>query len=162
IHLVPERVDVLRSWVDAGVILGNHTYSHIDINTVALERYENDVIKGEKTWTRLLRGHSTEKWFRHPYTHTGPTAETKAALDKFLSTRGYRVAPFTIENGDWIFSAAYLKAQLMGDDAQVERIRDAYLAHNDTMTNWFEGLAKETFGRDIPQILLIHVNALHT
>jgi peptidoglycan/xylan/chitin deacetylase (PgdA/CDA1 family) len=109
-----------------------------------------------------MRGHSTEKWFRHPYTHTGPTAETKAALSKFLSTRGYRVAPFTIENGDWIFSAAYLKAQLMGDDSQVQRIRDAYLAYSDTITDWFEALAKEDFGRDIPQILLIHANALHT
>src|SRR6476469_5634192 len=72
IHLVPERVALLRAWVDAGVPLGNHTYSHVDINQVPLRKYENDVIRGEKTYTRLMRGHSTVKWFRHPYTHTGP------------------------------------------------------------------------------------------
>jgi peptidoglycan/xylan/chitin deacetylase (PgdA/CDA1 family) len=161
-HVVPERADALRAWVNAGVILGNHTYSHVDINTVPLRQYENNVIKGEKTWTRLMRGHSTEKWFRHPYTHTGPTADTKAALDKFLATRGYRVAPFTIENSDWIFSNAYLKAKQNGDQAQVTRIRDAYLAYNDKMLDWFESLAKEDFGHEIPQILLIHSNELHT
>ena len=42
------------------------------------------------------------------------------------------------------------------------RVRDAYLAYNDTMLDWFETLAKDDFGRDIPQILLIHSNDLHT
>jgi peptidoglycan-N-acetylglucosamine deacetylase len=161
-HLVPERVDELRKWVNAGVILGNHTYGHVDINDVALKQYENNVIKGEKTYTRLMRGHSTEKWFRHPYTHTGPTAEIKNALNKFLATRGYRVAPFTIENSDWMFSAAYEKAQRAADQAQAARVRDAYLAYTDVMLDWFESLARDDFGREIPQVLLIHSNALHT
>lgn len=160
-HLIPERVDELRKWVNAGVILGNHTYSHVDVNDVPLKTYENNIIKGEKTYTRLMRGHSTEKWFRHPYTHTGPTAEIKNALNKFLATRGYRIAPFTIENGDWIFSAAYEKARQAGDEAQAKRIRDEYLSYNAKMLDWFESLAKDDFGRDIPQILLIHSNALH-
>jgi len=161
-HLQPERVDELRKWVSAGVILGNHTYSHIDINSVPLRQYENDVIKGEKTWTRLMRGHSTEKWFRHPFTHTGPTAEIKGELNKFLATRGYRVAPFTIENSDWIFSAAYAKANQSGDEALAKRVRDEYLSYSDKMLDWFEALAKDDFSRDIPQILLIHSNDLNT
>jgi len=162
IHLVPERVALLRSWVAAGVPLGNHTYSHIDINRVPIEKYQNDIIRGEKTWTRLMRGHSTEKWFRHPYTHTGPTRETRAALEKFLASRGYRIAPFTIENSDWIFSAVYAKAKRAGDDPLAARTREAYLAYTDRMVDWFERLATEDFGRDIPQILLIHSNELHT
>lgn len=161
-HLVPERVEALRTWVNAGVILGNHTYSHPDINNLPLRQYENDIIKGEKTWTRLMRGRSTEKWFRHPFTHTGPSADIKAALEKFLATRGYRVAPFTIENSDWIFSAAYLKAKASGDASQATRICDEYLSYDDKMLDWFELLAKEDFGHDIPQILLIHSNELHT
>lgn len=160
-HLIPERVDELRKWVNAGVVLGNHTYSHIDINTVSLQQYENNVIKGEKTYTRLMRGHSTEKWFRHPFTHTGPTAEIRNALNKFLATRGYRVAPFTIENSDYIFSAAYEKAQQANDEAQAVRLRDTYLAYSSKMMDWFESLAKDDFGRDIPQVLLIHSNTLH-
>jgi peptidoglycan/xylan/chitin deacetylase (PgdA/CDA1 family) len=162
-HVVPERVALLRSWVDAGVPLGNHTYSHIDINTVTLEKYQVDVVRGEKTYTRLMRGTGfTERWFRHPFTHTGPTAAKKRGLDRFLARRGYRVAPFTIENSDWIFSAAYAKAKKAGDEPLATRVREAYLAYSDRMLDWFEALAMEDFGRDIPQILLIHSNELHT
>jgi DUF1680 family protein/peptidoglycan/xylan/chitin deacetylase (PgdA/CDA1 family) len=162
-QVVPERVALLQSWVDAGVPLGNHTYSHIDINTVTLEKYQVDVVRGEKTYARLMRGTGiTERWFRHPFTHTGPTAQKRSGLDRFLARRGYRVAPFTIENSDWIFSAAYAKAKKTGDEALATRVREAYLAYSDTMLNWFETLAKEDFGGDIPQILLIHSNELHT
>ena len=49
-----------------------------------------------------------------------------------------------------------------GDEALATRVRDAYLAYSDTMLDWFETLAKEDFARDIPQILVIHANDLHT
>jgi peptidoglycan/xylan/chitin deacetylase (PgdA/CDA1 family) len=162
-QIVAGRVALLQAWVDAGVPLGNHTYSHIDLNEVPLQKYEDDVVRGERTYTRLMRGRrGGDRWFRHPYTHTGPTAEIKAGLEKFLEARGYRIAPFTIENSDWIFSAAYAKAKAAGDEAQMTKVRDAYLAYSGTMLEWDETLARDTFGRDIPQILLIHSNELHT
>ena len=162
-QIVQDRVALLRSWVDAGIPLANHTYSHLDINNVPLEKYQDDVVRGERTYTRLQRGAGiTERWFRHPFTHTGPTAEIKAGLDRFLAGRGYRVAPFTIENSDWIFSAVYAKAMKAGDEPLAARVREAYLTHSETMLDWCETLAKEDFGRDIPQILLIHSNDLHT
>jgi len=161
--MVPERAALLQAWIDAGVPLGNHTYSHLDINEVPLEKYQQDVIRGERTITRLMRGTpGAVRWFRHPFTHTGPTADIKAGLDKFLAGRGYRVAPFTIENSDWLFSSVYAKAMAASDSATMTRVREAYLTYNDTMLDWDETLAKEDFGRDIPQILLIHSNDLHT
>jgi peptidoglycan/xylan/chitin deacetylase (PgdA/CDA1 family) len=134
----------------------------MDLNDVPLDRYQDDVVRGERTYTRLMRGSTRERWFRHPYTHTGPTKEIKAGLEKFLAGRGYRIAPFTIENSDWLFSSAYAKAKKGGDEPLAAKVRDAYLAHTDAMLDWFETLAKEDFGREIPQILLIHSNELHT
>ena len=159
--MVAERAALLQSWVSAGVPLGNHTYSHFDLNDVPLEKYQDDIVRGERTSTRLMRGAPGPRWFRHPYTHTGPTREIKEALEKFLAGRGYRIAPFTIENSDWVFSAAYAKATRGGDDALAGKIRGAYLEHTDTMLDWYESLASDTFKRDIPQILLIHANDLH-
>ena len=160
--MMPDRAALLQSWVDAGFPLGNHTYSHIDINSVPLEKYQDDVVRGERTYTRMMRGIAGDRWFRHPYTHTGPTAEIKAGLEKFLAGRGYRIAPFTIENSDWIFSAVYAEAKAAGDDALATKVREAYLDYTDAMVTWFETVAKETFGRDIPQILLIHTNEINT
>jgi len=37
----------------------------------------------------------------------------------------------------------------------------AYLDHQDVMLAWADALARETFGRAIPQILLAHVNRLN-
>lgn len=160
--MVPERAALLQLWVDAGFPLGNHTYSHIDINNVPLEKYQDDVVRGERTYTRMMRGIAGDRWFRHPYTHTGPTKEIKAGLEKFLAGRGYRVAPFTIENSDWIFSAAYAKAKAAGDEPLATKVRATYLDYSDAMVAWFETVARDTFGRDIPQILLIHTNEIHT
>jgi peptidoglycan/xylan/chitin deacetylase (PgdA/CDA1 family) len=160
--MVPERAALLQAWVDAGVPLGNHTYSHLDLNDVPLEKYRDDVVRGERTSTRMMRGSNEPRWFRHPYTHTGPTKEIKAGLEKFLTGRGYRIAPFTIENSDWVFSAAYTRAQRAGDEASAAKVREAYLVYTDTMLDWYETLSKETFSREIPQILLIHSNDLHT
>ena len=159
--MIPERAALLRLWVDAGVPLGNHTYSHLDVNNVPLEKYEDDVVRGERTYTRLMRGSSGPRWFRHPYTHTGPTREIKAGLEKFLAGRGYTIAPFTIENSDWLFSSAYAKAKRAADEALAAKVREAYLAYSDAMLDWFETLSKDGFGREIPQILLIHSNDLH-
>jgi peptidoglycan/xylan/chitin deacetylase (PgdA/CDA1 family) len=165
-RVIPERVALLQSWIDAGIPLGNHTYSHPDINTVPLSVYEKDIERGEAIHQRLMKasplGRGDWRWFRHPFTHTGQTPEVKSGLEKYLAGRGYLVAPFTIENSDYLFSPIYTKATKAGDTALAARARDEYLAYSDRMVEWFETLARDTFGRDVPQILLIHANDLHT
>jgi hypothetical protein len=39
-------------------------------------------------------------YIRHPYTSTGSSKDVKTAFEKFMGERGYKVAPFTIENSD--------------------------------------------------------------
>jgi len=161
------RIDALRIWTRAGYPLGNHTRSHLDINTTPLETYQNDVVAGEPVTIELMRDAGlTGRWFRHPYTHTGPTKAIKTGLAAFLSGRGYTVAPFTVEHVDYLFSDRYRRAKQGAGTGHVGRelarkIGDAYLAHLDTMLEFFEGLSRETFGREIPQILLVHVNDIN-
>lgn len=156
------RLALLRSWVSGRFTLGNHTYSHKSLNDTPLEAYQADVLKGELATRRLLdaSGHQLV-WFRHPYTHTGPTAEIKGALDAFLNEHGYRVAPFTIEAADYAFAAVYERALMADADQRAEDAMAAYLAHQDAMLAFSEALALDSFGRDIPQILLAHVNRLN-
>ena len=156
------RTALLASWLDAGLALGNHTYSHVGLTATPLAAYEEDVVRGDVVTRRLLSARGrTLAFFRHPYTQTGPTKEAKGAFERFLAAHGFRVAPFTIEDADYIFAALYDDARAKGDEALVRRVLDAYLAHQDTMTEFFERLAREAFGRDVPQVLLIHVSALN-
>src|SRR5688572_28512280 len=44
---VETRTALLRDWVNAGMILGNHTYSHADFNALTVEQFAADILKGE-------------------------------------------------------------------------------------------------------------------
>src|SRR5437764_13584956 len=48
-----ERVAILKLWLDNGLELGNHTYSHPSLQTTPLAAFEEDLIRGE-TITRML------------------------------------------------------------------------------------------------------------
>ena len=155
-----ERLALLRSWLEAGHDLGNHTYSHPDLQRVPLEEYERDVLRGEPGIRELLaaRGRAP-RWFRHPLTHTGPTREVRGAFEAFLAEHGYAIAPFSIENADYIFDLLRRKAAGRGDTATVDRLRAAYVDYTVSVTEQMEALARETFGREVPQVLLVHANA---
>jgi peptidoglycan/xylan/chitin deacetylase (PgdA/CDA1 family) len=156
------RVAILNGWLDAGMTLGNHGYAHQDLGKIALQEYEDDVVRGEVVTRRLLQDrHLPLVYYRHPYTHTGPTAEIKQEFERFLVARKYRIAPFTIEHSDWIFATVYADALNRGDGKQAAAISSAYLSYFERMCSWFETLSRDTFGREIPQVLLTHVNRLN-
>ena len=153
------RIALLRQWVDAGMILGNHTYSHPDFNRLTVEQFEEEITKGEIVTRKLMRSREPyQLYFRHPMTHTGDTREKKEAIEEFLLTRGYKITPHTIENSDFIFNVGYAQALQKGDKMLANRLRDAYLDFTIAATEFAEKISPEIFGREIPQVLLIHSN----
>jgi peptidoglycan-N-acetylglucosamine deacetylase len=153
------RVALLKQWVDAGHVLGNHGYSHRDANALTAEAYLADIAKGDAVTRELMRRRRPYTlFFRHPYTHTGDTLEKRDAISRGLTARGYTVMPHTIENADWLFNVPYVKADASGR----ARLLESYLAHTAAATAFAEVKAAELFGRDdVPQTLLIHTLALN-
>ena len=157
-----DRVALLKQWIDAGMTLGNHTYSHPDFNTVTVDRFKEEIVKGEVSIRALMAAKPGGlQFFRHPMTHTGETAEKKQAIDEFLRSRGYRIAPHTIENSDFIFNAVYVRALNGGDKPLAARVRTAYLEFTSATTAFAQRIAPQVFGRPIPQTLLLHANTLN-
>jgi peptidoglycan/xylan/chitin deacetylase (PgdA/CDA1 family) len=158
----PERVAALSLWLDAGLELGNHTYSHPSIHRVSREVYFDDILKGERVTRPLVEAHGgTWRWFRYPFLQTGRDLDTKHAVETFLAEHGYRIAPVTIDNGEWIFAKAYALAGERGDRHAQGKLADAYVAYMNRKTDYWERSARALFGRDIPQILLVHANRLN-
>jgi peptidoglycan/xylan/chitin deacetylase (PgdA/CDA1 family) len=156
------RTDLLRAWLDAGLELGNHTFSHINPQTAPLADYEEDVIRGE-TVTRMLLAERGMKlrYFRHPFLFTGTTPEYKKGLSDFLAARGYTVAPVTLDNNDFIFADVYFKAKKRGDMETAKRVADAYVPYMESIFAFFESLSNETFGREVRHVLLLHANEIN-
>ena len=153
---------LLQMWLDRGFELGNHTFSHLDFHDTPLDRYEDDVVKGDPAIRRLMqRRGRVPRFFRHPFLHTGRDLETRAAFERFLADRGYRVAPVTIDNDDYIFARAYDKAFARGDRETMRRVAAAYVPYMNEKFSFFERNAEQLFGRDIRQILLIHASLLN-
>jgi peptidoglycan-N-acetylglucosamine deacetylase len=159
---IDERTALLESWLDAGAELGNHTFSHPSFQETPLAAFEEDVIRGE-TVTRLLLERRGQKlrWFRHPYLRTGPTPEVRAAFEKFLAERGYSVAPVTVENSDYIFSAVYSQARAKGDQETMGRLGKDYLQFTEALLGYWDRRAREVAGRPIRHVLLLHVDEIN-
>jgi peptidoglycan/xylan/chitin deacetylase (PgdA/CDA1 family) len=156
------RVALLGAWLDAGLALGNHGYAHRGLTATPLPVFEDDLLRGEVVTRAVLEARGARpEFFRYPYTQTGPTPEIKRAFEAFLGDHGYRVAPFTIEDADYMFDALYSDALDRGDAAEAAKIRAAGLAHATRMTIWFEGLGRDLLGREPAQVLLIHLNRLN-
>lgn len=166
-EVLPARVAMLRDWLDAGFELGNHTYGHVDVHAVGLPAFEQAIVRGERTLRPLLAERdATPRWFRHPYLRAGRTPEDKAAVAAFLGEHGYRIAPVTVDNGEWVFAFAYANV-LDGQPgtperaATLERLRRGYVPYMLAKLDYYEGQSVALLGYALPQILLLHANELN-
>src|SRR6266699_3155392 len=71
------RIAVLEAWSDAGVELGNHTFSHLGFKDASLTDYQDDFIRGETVAKMFMKQKGQKvRYFRHPFLQMGPTRET--------------------------------------------------------------------------------------
>ncbi len=162
----PQRVAMLRDWLDAGYALGNHTYGHVNLHQVGVPAYEDAIVRGERTLRPLLaeRGQPLQ-WFRHHYLATGRSVADREAVNAFLVAHGYRIAPVTVDSGEWVWAFAY--AHVLDEppgparDAMLLRLRKGYVPYMLNKLDFFERESQALFGRRIPQVWLMHANALN-
>ena len=156
------RDEVLEAWLDAGHDLGNHTWSHPDLERTPLAAYLEDVDRGAAPVDSLLelRGRRLV-WFRHPFLHAGDTPEKKVGLAAHLAENGWKVAPVTVDNQEWVYAFVYHAALTRGDTTLAARVAEAYLDHIDDAFAYFETRSREVVGREVPQVLLLHANRLN-
>lgn len=162
----PERLAMLRDWLRAGAELGNHGYGHLDLHAVGIEEFNRDILRGERELRPLLAAaNRVPRWFRHPYLRAGRSDADKKAVVDFLASHGYRVAPVTVDNSEWIWAGAYRKVLARPDAARnralLQRLRDGYVPYMMRKLDYYERLSIDLLGYALPQVLLIHANALN-
>nr|WP_305119020.1 polysaccharide deacetylase family protein [Tahibacter harae] len=155
-------VAVLQAWLDAGMELGNHNFGHLGLGQASLAQVQDAVVKGEAI-TRWLaaRNQAPLRYYRHPYNQTGRNEDERRAFEEFLQARGYTVAPFTIEHDDYLYACVYEQLQDTAQRRERDTVVEEYLAHLRESVAVFETMSSELFGRQIPQVLLLHANRLN-
>ena len=156
------RTAVLRLWTEAGLELGNHTYSHRSLNRTPLEEFQADVVRGEPVTRKLLAEAGRPlRYFRHPFLQVGLELPKRREFERFLAERGYTVAPVTVDNDDYVFAAVYADALRRGDGERAGRVAAGYLDYMERVFAFVEEVSRRLTGREIAQILLIHANELN-
>jgi peptidoglycan/xylan/chitin deacetylase (PgdA/CDA1 family) len=159
---VQGRDDIFELWLEGGHELGNHTYSHMDLDKVDAEVYELDIVKGAFEIEKVLLHHSQSlRYFRFPYLHTGRNTEKGDLVRQFLKENCYTIAPVTINPYDWEYNSWYVKAWGSHKLKEEEQIKRMYLDRIETATAEAESLSWVHYGRNIKQILLLHLNRLN-
>ena len=158
---VDERIKALQMWLDYGFELGNHTFSHMSLNQRELKDWEDDVVQGESVTRMLLTQRKMKlRYFRHPYLDTGRDLETRRKAEEFLTQRGYRIAPITLDGWDWAFAGIYEDAKKRNDTALQQQIVKDYLAYHDAVFAYSEQQSAKLVGYEPKQILLLHASNL--
>ena len=155
-----QKQSILKMWLHAGAELGNHTWTHPDLNDISFDAFEAEILQTDKDLHRLLDP-ATFRYFRAPYLHDGENLEAKARLQSFLHQYGYLEAPVTFDTSDWTFANAYVHALKAHNTTQAKAVLRAYIPYMESNVEYFEQRSVDVLGRECPQVLLIHASRLN-
>ena len=149
---------VLQAWRDAGNPLGNHGWSHLNLNQRTVEDFEADVTQNEPVLTQWMADQDWH-WFRFPFLAEGNTPEKKAEIRSFLLQHKYKVAGVTMSFGDYQWNEPYARCKAKGDTDGIALLETSYLAAAENSIPYYRSLSQTLYGRDIPYVLLMHIGA---
>jgi peptidoglycan/xylan/chitin deacetylase (PgdA/CDA1 family) len=159
----PDNEESVRVWVNAGYQIGNHTFSHKELSEVTADFFEKDILANEPDLKQFAPPGQDWHWFRYPNLSEGDTMAKKQEVRAFLSSRpngqSYRIAQVTVDYADWLFDAAYGRCLKQGRTDRTEWLKQIYLQKATYSFAEAQENAKRLFGRDIPQIFLVHYSS---
>jgi peptidoglycan/xylan/chitin deacetylase (PgdA/CDA1 family) len=157
----PGTEEVLKLWRDAGFPLGNHTFSHMDLDKNTADAWERDVLEGEPILKQLM-GDQDWHWLRFPYLHEGNTAPKHVEAERFLSEHRYRVAEVTLSFGDYAYNEPYARCVEKKDTEAIDWMKGAYERGAEASLTHGIAAANRLFGRDVKHIMLLHIGGFET
>jgi peptidoglycan/xylan/chitin deacetylase (PgdA/CDA1 family) len=154
----PDGAEALKLWVAGGERVGNHTYSHSDLNRETADAFLQDLREDEPVLELLDRSENW-RWLRYPFLREGDTLEKRRAVRAELHARGYKVAQVTLDFGDYLWNDAYARCAAKRDKGAIERLESTYLATASEYLDVHRQTAKLVFGREISHVLVLHLGA---
>ena len=152
-----DGAEALKLWA-AAEPMGNHTYSHMDLEQNTVEAFEREIEEDEPA-LELLEEKDNWHWFRYPYLREGDTVEKRRGVRAYLKARGYRIAQVTLDWEDYLWNFAYARCAAKNDTKSIEWLRSSYLNTASEFLDLGREQAKLIYGHDINYVLLMHLGA---
>jgi peptidoglycan-N-acetylglucosamine deacetylase len=153
-----DGAEALKLWAAAEPV-GNHTYSHMDLEQNSAEAFEREIEENEPALELLARGGDDWHWLRYPYLHEGDTVEKRRAVRAYLKAHGYRIAQVTLDWEDYLWNTAYARCVAKGDTTSITWLRSSYLDTASEFLDLGRAQAKLIYGHEINYVLLMHLGA---
>jgi peptidoglycan-N-acetylglucosamine deacetylase len=147
----------LQKWNDAGNLIANHTYGHLDYNDSAMTciTYSKEIQRCDS----LINGYSNyRKIVRFPFLRAGNTVAKRDSMNSFLANIGYGQGWVTIDNSDWYINNRLIKRLKENPQADLQPFRDFYINHIFERAQFYNNLSWEVNHRQINHTLLLHIN----
>jgi peptidoglycan/xylan/chitin deacetylase (PgdA/CDA1 family) len=157
----PDAQQALHIWVDAGMNIGNHTWSHVSLTTNTAEAFEREIALDEPALAQY-GGTRDWHWFRYPFLWEGDTLEKRRAGRAYLKEHGYRVAQVTLDFEDYAWNDAYARCSAKPDATAIAWLKQSYLENAAEYIRLGREEEYIVFGHEIPNVMLLHATAFTT
>lgn len=153
-----EKFNILNQWIDAGQLLGNHGYSHLDLAKTSLNEYLFDIKKNEPILSELMPDKDFH-YYRYPFLAEGETAEKRNAVRQFLNDNHYQIAQVTVDFFEYEWNSPYVRCSNQNNETALRWLRKNYITQAVNALTIAQNLSMMLYKRDIKHVLLIHMNA---
>jgi peptidoglycan-N-acetylglucosamine deacetylase len=156
----PQGLALVKDWGIAGHTIGNHTYSHLNLNDrdTTLPRFIADV---ERNDTLLSQVPGWSKRLRFPYLKEGDTAAKRDGMRAWLTAHAYASGAVSIDASDWYYDQRYTLWRAAHAAADPRAFRQAYLDHLWDRARYYDGLSLKVLGRSAKHVLLLHTRCIN-
>ena len=159
--LNPGRIDdhpraeaEIAAYVAAGHVIANHSATHPRLSETDTTAYLADIDAAER-WLAGRPGY--RPWFRFPYLDEGQRDMAKRdALRAALRERGLANGYVTVDASDWWLEGAAKEARNSGKAIDRDALRDLYVESHVEAAEFYDRLARRTWGRSPAHVLLLH------
>jgi peptidoglycan/xylan/chitin deacetylase (PgdA/CDA1 family) len=154
----PDHRKALELWLDAGHPLGNHTWSHPNMEEIGVDAYVADIDRNESVLAELTGDPSGASWrsFRYPYLRQGFDEASSRRVREHLAKGNYQIAEVSIDFWDWDYQAPYVRCLEQRSEQGVAALRKTYVDRAIELLEWHRAAALDAFGRPIAHVLLLH------
>ena len=156
----PAGSELLAKWDKKNHLICNHSYSHSYFHSdkISLADFRNDFLKCD-TVINLYKNFT--KLFRYPYLKEGNATGKRDGFRNFLTELNYKPGYVSIDASDWYFDQRLIDTLAVNPDADITPFKEYYLKHIYQRAVYYNNLANELTGRNIPHTLLLHHNLIN-